>query len=64
LLLLHDGTGCYADWVYSGREQFEREYRLIIPDARGHGRSSFREQLTVTDRSAPTSRRSARALIV
>jgi pimeloyl-ACP methyl ester carboxylesterase len=35
LLLLHDGTGCYADWVYSGREQFEREYRLIIPDARG-----------------------------
>jgi len=40
LLLLHGGTGCHADWVYAGREFFEREYRLIIPDARGHGRST------------------------
>lgn len=40
LLLLHGGTGCHGDWVYAGREHFEREYRLIAPDARGHGRST------------------------
>jgi pimeloyl-ACP methyl ester carboxylesterase len=40
LLLLHGGTGCHSDWAYAGREQFEREYRLIIPDARGHGGSA------------------------
>lgn len=39
LLLLHGGTGCHSDWAYSGRDQFEREYRLILPDARGHGSS-------------------------
>jgi pimeloyl-ACP methyl ester carboxylesterase len=40
LLLLHGGTGCHSDWAYAGREFFEREFRLIIPDARGHGRSA------------------------
>jgi pimeloyl-ACP methyl ester carboxylesterase len=40
LLLLHGGTGCHADWIYAGREFLERDYRLIIPDARGHGRSA------------------------
>ena len=40
LLLLHGGTGCHDDWAYAGREQFEREYQLIVPDARGHGRST------------------------
>lgn len=40
LLLLHGGTGCHSDWTYAGREQFEREYYLVIPDARGHGRSA------------------------
>ena len=40
LLLLHGGTGCHSDWLYAGREAFEREYRLIIPDARGHGSSA------------------------
>jgi len=40
LLLLHGGTGCHADWAYAGRESFEREYRLIAPDARGHGGSA------------------------
>src|SRR6516162_7031823 len=40
LLLLHGGTGCHSDWVYAGREHFEREYQLILPDARGHGRSA------------------------
>src|SRR5208283_1906171 len=35
LLLLHGGTGCHSDWVYAGREQFAREYKLIAPDARG-----------------------------
>ena len=40
LLLLHGGTGCHADWAYAGREYFEREYWLILPDARGHGGSA------------------------
>ncbi|HVP56189.1 MAG TPA: alpha/beta hydrolase [Candidatus Eisenbacteria bacterium] len=40
LLLLHGGTGCHNDWAYAGREQLEREYHLIAPDARGHGRSA------------------------
>jgi pimeloyl-ACP methyl ester carboxylesterase len=40
LLLLHGGTGCCEDWQYAGRERFAAEYRLIEPDARGHGRSS------------------------
>jgi pimeloyl-ACP methyl ester carboxylesterase len=40
LLLLHGGTGCHNDWLHAGRELFEREYRLIIPDARGHGGSA------------------------
>ena len=40
LLLLHGGTGCHGDWAYAGRELFEGEYKLIIPDARGHGRST------------------------
>jgi pimeloyl-ACP methyl ester carboxylesterase len=40
LLLLHGGTGCHEDWIYAGRDQFEREYRLILPDARGHGQST------------------------
>ena len=54
LLLLHGGTGCHGDWLYAGREHFEREYKLIAPDARGHGRSSFGEigndQPTITHR--------------
>jgi pimeloyl-ACP methyl ester carboxylesterase len=49
LLLLHGGTGCHADWVYAGREFLEREYRLIIPDARGHGRST-NDQPIITHR--------------
>jgi len=40
LLLLHGGTGCHEDWVYAGRDQFLSEYKLIKPDARGHGRST------------------------
>lgn len=40
LLLLHGGTGCHEDWTYAGRDHFVREYKLIQPDARGHGRSS------------------------
>ena len=40
LLLLHGGTGCHADWAHAGREHFEREYRLILPDARSHGNSA------------------------
>jgi pimeloyl-ACP methyl ester carboxylesterase len=40
LLLLHGGGGCHEDWVHAGRDQFLSEYRLIAPDARGHGRST------------------------
>jgi pimeloyl-ACP methyl ester carboxylesterase len=40
LLLLHGGTGCLEDWTYAGRDQFAREYAVIKPDARGHGRTS------------------------
>lgn len=37
LLLLHGGTGCHEDWTYAGRDEFLREYSIIVPDARGHG---------------------------
>ncbi len=40
LLLLHGGSGCHDDWAYAGRDQLVREYALITPDARGHGRST------------------------
>jgi pimeloyl-ACP methyl ester carboxylesterase len=40
LLLLHGGSGSHEDWVHVGREEFASEYRLIMPDARGHGRST------------------------
>jgi pimeloyl-ACP methyl ester carboxylesterase len=40
LLLLHGGGGSHDDWVHAGRQQFARRYRLILPDARGHGRTS------------------------
>jgi len=40
LLPLHGGTGCHEDWAYAGRDHFVREFKLIKPDARGHGRSS------------------------
>ncbi len=40
LLLLHGGGGSHADWVHVGRDEFAGEYKLIMPDARGHGRST------------------------
>lgn len=40
LLLLHGGTGCQENWAHCGRDQFAREYCVILPDARGHGRST------------------------
>ena len=40
LLLLHGGTGCQENWAHAGRDQFVREYTLIKPDARGHGRTT------------------------
>jgi pimeloyl-ACP methyl ester carboxylesterase len=49
LLLLHGMGGCHEDWTYAGRERLVREYRLIIPDARGHGRST-NPQKTITHR--------------
>src|SRR5215470_8330889 len=49
LLLLHGGTGCLEHWSLAGRDQFVREYTLIKPDARGHGRSNNRQK-TITHR--------------
>lgn len=49
LLLLHGGGGCQEHWVHAGRDQFVREYRLIQPDARGHGRSTNPDK-TITHR--------------
>lgn len=49
LLLLHGGGGCHGDWVYAGRDQLLREYKLIAPDARGHGQST-NPQKTITHR--------------
>jgi pimeloyl-ACP methyl ester carboxylesterase len=40
LLLLHGMGGCAADWQWAGRESLAREYRLVAPDARGHGAST------------------------
>jgi pimeloyl-ACP methyl ester carboxylesterase len=49
LLLLHGGTGCQENWAHAGRDQFVREYTLIKPDARGHGRTT-NPQKTITHR--------------
>src|SRR5579862_6480115 len=40
LLLLHGGSGSHEDWGHAGRDEFVREYSVILPDARGHGRST------------------------
>jgi pimeloyl-ACP methyl ester carboxylesterase len=40
LLLLHGGGGSHQDWAHAGREQFLSQYKLIAPDACGHGRTS------------------------
>jgi len=49
LLLLHGGGGCHEDWAFAGRQEFMRDYTLILPDARGHGRST-NPQRTITHR--------------
>jgi pimeloyl-ACP methyl ester carboxylesterase len=53
LLLLHGGTGCHEDWAYCGRDQLAREYRLIKPAARGHGRSSNPNKVITHRQCAP-----------
>jgi pimeloyl-ACP methyl ester carboxylesterase len=40
LLLLHGLTGCSQDWQHAGKSELSKHYRLIMPDARGHGRST------------------------
>jgi pimeloyl-ACP methyl ester carboxylesterase len=47
LLLLHGMTGAGGDWIHAGRDELAQKYRLIVPDLRGHGRStSSAEALT------------------
>src|ERR1700722_13411501 len=48
-MLLHGGTGCHENWAHAGRGQFAREYTIIQPDARGHGRTT-NPQKTITHR--------------
>jgi pimeloyl-ACP methyl ester carboxylesterase len=41
LLLLHGFTGCGGDWKHVfDLDALARRHRLIVPDARGHGRST------------------------
>jgi pimeloyl-ACP methyl ester carboxylesterase len=41
LLLLHGFTGCGGDWKHVfDLDALARRHRLILPDARGHGRST------------------------
>lgn len=40
LLLLHGFTGSAGDWAHAGRDELSARHRLIVPDARGHGRST------------------------
>jgi pimeloyl-ACP methyl ester carboxylesterase len=41
LLLLHGFTGSGGDWIHLfDMENLARRFRLVIPDARGHGRST------------------------
>jgi len=41
LVLLHGFTGSSADWVHLfDMAELVREYRVIVPDMRGHGRST------------------------
>jgi pimeloyl-ACP methyl ester carboxylesterase len=49
LLLLHGGAGCQENWSHAGRDRFAREYTLILPDVRGHGRTT-NPQKTITHR--------------
>lgn len=49
LLLLHGGTGCHENWIHAGGEAFVREFTVIKPDARGHGRTN-NPQSTITHR--------------
>jgi pimeloyl-ACP methyl ester carboxylesterase len=49
LVLLHGGTGCHENWIHAGGETFAREYTVIKPDARGHGKTN-NPQSTITHR--------------
>jgi len=41
LVLLHGFTGAGADWAHVfDLDELARRYRLVLPDARGHGRST------------------------
>ncbi len=55
LLLLHGFSGCSQDWSATGLiADWSRDFQLIIPDLRGHGRSAplakpFRHQDAAAD---------------
>jgi pimeloyl-ACP methyl ester carboxylesterase len=55
LLLLHGFSGCSQDWSAFVRMQTEStdgEFRLIIPDMRGHGRSFAPREAGLTSRES------------
>jgi pimeloyl-ACP methyl ester carboxylesterase len=48
LLLLHGFAGSSADWVHVfNLEELGREYRVLAPDLRGHGRTTPVDNLTI-----------------
>ena len=50
---MHGGGGCHEDWAYAGRDEFLRDYTLILPDARGHGRSTNPKRAITHRQCAP-----------
>jgi len=56
LFLLHGFTGCSKDWLAS-KDQWGKEFQLIVPDLRGHGHSGvlsepFRHEDAASDMMA------------
>jgi len=54
LLLLHGFSGSSQDWKPSTTGEWSRDFQLVVPDLRGHGRSTvltkpFRHQDAATD---------------
>ena len=53
LLLLHGFSGCSQDWLPLIAE-WSAHFQLVIPDLRGHGRSSNPSKHSVMTKPPPT----------